>query len=205
MGSGGRADAVEHARLLAAVLVNAVSARPGWLAEVNGNLAWAMAATPRMRARLLALAATNGAGDPAALPPAARWLAMADAPLRRKAAAYAGLTYHLTALGPVLDQGKRDALVEALGGEALEFGLRHVALSHASETPISIEDYRDVIAADGARILELWADELGPAAVWLPRLNPDPQKGSVAVSRPAARAIAEAVLGWLSSPQGRAQ
>ena len=186
---------LEDARIRRAALL-AANTGSGLLPEYGSDapLFQHLAMTPRLQRRLFERLADN-AGDPAAAGLDIRGFLLLSEKDRSIAAVCAGLTYHLHALGVVLDRVLVGKLGSIFGRRAVQFAVAHAALSPATITVLDVNDPETerIVRADGGHILSLWATHRGLAELWRPPLDGMDTPASTALVRSAALEIGAAV------------
>lgn len=166
----------------------------GWLADIDADLLSRLDATPRLQLRLFKARADLD-GDPACLPDDAGRLIALSPRLQRQAALSAGLAYHLSAAGPVVDRGEMVALGAIFGDGHLMVALGLAHLSPPASALLRFEDeaVRRLVEADGWAILRLWLADCGLSPRWLHAWENRQGEGSISLIRSAAIAIGAAV------------
>ncbi|HUB45100.1 MAG TPA: SctK family type III secretion system sorting platform protein [Acetobacteraceae bacterium] len=133
---------------------------PGLQAETARRLL----ASPRLAPRASRwLAGLLGHGDPEALPPADRALALAPAETLELVALCAGAVWHAPRVRALVLGADIAVLRERLGDEVRRFGLRHAALAWTSARSGAAEDANTLaedIARDGSACLAAWIEAL---------------------------------------------
>ncbi|RVG45963.1 hypothetical protein [Sinorhizobium meliloti] len=159
----------------------------------------------RIEKRLFASLAERD-GDPVTLETAARLLVAMTDDERHQAAVAAGLIYHLSALGTVIDRHALSALTALFGKPSLSIALScaHVSPRAAQSLGVSDEEWKQVVEADGWAILDLWAAEHGLTQTWR-GWSRQAVGGSVFLVASAALAIASAVVRHGEFTQGEAK
>jgi hypothetical protein len=198
-GSAILADAKLRRAALAAANLSAVE---GWPSEVDAGLRGRKA--PRLEKRLFA-ALTIAGGDPMALKADARRFMIMTNEQRQTAAIAAGLTYHLSAIGTVIDKQAMTSLLALFGELPLSVALSnaHLAPQPVGSLGVREEGLKRLVEADGWAILDLWAAGQGLASVWR-GWNGKAAGGSVSLVASAALAIASAVIRHSSFAEGEA-
>ena len=161
--------------------------------------------SPRLERRLFAALAERN-GDPAMLAAEVRLLVGMTDDQRHRAAIAAGLTYHLPAIGAVMDRSTIDKLTDLFGTSPLRIALSLADLSPKTIGPLDIagEALTQLVEADGWAILDLWAAEQGLARAWR-GWSRKAAGGSLSLIAGAALAIASAVVRHGDFSQGTAE
>ena len=131
---------------------------------LQAHTAQRLLSSPRLAPRASRwLAGLLGHGDPEALPPADRALALAPAETLEQVALCAGAVWHAPRMRALLLGADIAVLRDRLGDDARRIGLRHAALASTSAQPGAAEDANALaedIARDGAACLAAWIEAL---------------------------------------------
>ncbi|MCF3641598.1 hypothetical protein LXM94_16620 [Rhizobium sp. TRM95111] len=197
--TGNGVRVLEDARIRRAALF-AANAGNGLLPEYGSDapLFQRVATSLRLQRRLFERL-TGTAGDPADADADLRQFLLLSEKSRQVAAVCAGLTYHLNALGAVLDRVTIGKLSNVFGKNAVRFAVAHAALSPVTIAVLDFnhQETERIVRADGGHILSLWMVHRGLAELWRPPLDGMDAPASAALVRSAAIEIGTAVAAFI--------